>query len=92
MKTKAHEESFFLPEELCPLVSDKIAVVVAVAKIAPKFVRGKLQSWDDTALRMYGFDPVELSDYVWEALGEMKHWKVTKWKESRWMDRQIFTA
>lgn len=61
-------EGFFIPEALCPLAIDPFIVALAASYIAPRNVGCAKQTWEDTALRMYGIDPTEFADYMWAAL------------------------
>ena len=68
-------EGFFIPESLCPLAIDPYIVALAASYISPKKIAGVRQTWEDTALRMYGMDPAEFSEYMWVALGTNACWK-----------------
>lgn len=68
-------EGFFIPEALCPLAIDPFIVALAASYIAPRNVGCAKQTWEDTALRMYGIDPTEFADYMWAALRANACWK-----------------
>ena len=68
-------EGFFIPEALCPLAIDPCIVALAASYIAPRNVKGAKQTWEDTALRMYGIDPAEFADYMWASLAKNACWK-----------------
>ena len=68
-------EGFFIPEALCPLAIDPFIVALAASYIAPRNVGCAKQTWEDTALRMYGIDPTEFADYMWAALRTNACWK-----------------